>query len=417
MTLIRATPKSDTEAGWRPRAKVYLVIRLLGGRSGGAERLFCEMANMLAEENYDVTCVYCDSSKEPPFYPISHRVTRLNLWGKTPRKGVVYRALDGVAKGYKQSRALAPADWLARNLYFVRRLHVALSHGQPDVVISFLPPANTPALLAGMTSGAPVIPTNHNVPEEDYRSDKRWDQNPVDRMLRFWTLNSAERVHVLFPTFAEWFPKRIQDKVVVVTNYVSPEFDNVDESEARRRKEVVAVGRLAPVKNYMALVEAWGTLAKKHPDWSVRIFGEGPQRAALAARIRELGIGGSVHLMGHTREIKDAYLSAEILCHPAIHEGFGLTVAEALASGLPVVAFSDCAGVNEFVHDGVNGLMVNRAEGTKGLADALDRLITDTSLRTKIRGASRESVAAFSQRAFRDRWTTIIDEVAAKVQS
>lgn len=417
MTLIRATTKPDAEASWRPRAKVYLVIRLLGGRSGGAERLFCEMANMLADENYDVTCIYCDSSKEPPFYPLSHRVTRLNLWGKTPRQGLLYRALDGVAKGYPKSKAYAPADWLARNLYFVRRLHVTLTHGKPDVVISFLPPANTPALLAGVTSGAPVIPTNHNVPEEDYRSELRWDQNPVDRMLRFWALNSAERVHVLFPTFAEWFPKHIRDKIVVVTNYVSPEFDQVNDAPVPRRKEVVAVGRLAPVKNYMALVEAWAKVAKKHPDWSVRIFGEGPQRAALAARIRELGVERSVHLMGHTREIKDAYLAAEILCHPAIHEGFGLTVAEALACGLPVVAFSDCAGVNEFVRDGENGLMVDRAEGADGLAKALDRLISDSSLRAKIRAACRPSVDAFSQRAFRDRWTTVIDEVAAKVHS
>lgn len=406
-------PDSDPGAAWRPRAKVYLVIRLLANRSGGAERLFCEMANMLADEGYDVTCLYCESNRAPPFYPLSPKVARINLWGRTPRKAIWYRTIDKLAARYKKNQAYAPFDWLSRNLFFTRRLHAAMALGKPDAVISFLPPANTPTLLAGMTSGARVVPTNHNVPEQDYKSLERWDQNPVDRFLRFWSLRGADKVHVLFPTFAEWFPKAVRDKIVVITNYVSTDFYDVP-ADVTRRKEVIAVGRLAPVKNYMDLIEAWALLAHAHPDWSVKIYGVGPQRAEMAERINALNLQHVIKLMGHSSEIKQAYLESEILCHPAIHEGFGLSVAEALACGLPVVAYRDCAGVNEFVHDDDNGVMVDRAEGTAGLAAALDRLISDDDLRERMRQRAQASIADFSQAAFRDRWMAVIDELAAR---
>lgn len=395
------------------RGRVFLVIRLLGGRSGGAERLFCEFANMLAEAGYEVTCFYCQSTKKPPFYPLSPKVTLINLWGRSARNGWLYRALDIAASPYPKVPALAPIDWLSKNLYFTRRLYAAALHGKPDAIISFLPPANTPTLLAGMLARRPVVPTNHNVPEKDYRSRERWDQNPVDRVLRLWALHGAARIHVLFPTFADWFPKRLRKKVVVVTNYVSDDFQNV-QHDGKRNDEIAAVGRLAPVKNYLDLVEAWALLSRKHPSWTVRIYGVGPQRNELRERIEALGLKNRVILMGHTTDVKTAYLRARIFCHPAVHEGFGLSVAEALACGLPVVAYSDCAGVNEFVHDGYNGLLASREQGPRSLAEALDRLISEPSLRNRLAEEAPRSVEQFSKQAFLRKWIDIIEELKTR---
>jgi glycosyltransferase involved in cell wall biosynthesis len=397
-----------TELAWRDRGRIAMVIRQLNGRVGGAERLFCETANLFAADGYDVTICYCDPSPEPIAYPLSPRVTRINLWGKAARNAAWYRVLDDLARGYPKTKMLAPVDWLAKNLYFTRRLYAAAKGARPDVIISFLPPANTPSLLAGLFARVPVVPTNHSVPREDYKSLVRWDQNPIDRALRFWSLHSAARIHVMFPGFAEWFPRGLRKKTAVIPNFISPEFLSAKTSGARKQV-VLGVGRLSHIKNYGVLVDAWAQLAPRFPGWKLALYGGGPLRGAIAARVAELGLERSVELHGHEPDIKQRYLESEILCHPGLFEGFGLSVAEALACGLPVVAFADCAGVNEFVKDDDNGLLPDRAGGAAALAEALARLMGDDALRARLRARAPASVAGFNVDAFRARWHEILD--------
>ncbi len=370
---------------------------------------------MFAEAGYEVTCLSCEASRESPFYPLDPRVTRLNLWGRVARRAPWYSAIDMIAKGYAATKLLAPADWASKNLYFLRRLVTVFQAGRPDVVISFMPPANTVSLLAGKLAGVPVIPTNHNVPEQDFTSRERWDQNPLDRALRLWSLHSAARVHVLTPAFASWFPERLRSKIVALTNYVPPEFEKV-RVDAPREQEILAVGRLAPVKNYGVLIKAWALLAARYPDWRVNIYGVGPAQADYERQIQSLGLQRSVRLMGHRSAMLPVYTSAEIFCHPALFEGFGLVAAEALACGLPVVAFADCSGVNDFVRHELNGLMVSREAGEQGLAEALERLITNRELRLRLRAAAPGSISELSFENFRRRWIDLVEEVRAEGQ-
>jgi glycosyltransferase involved in cell wall biosynthesis len=359
---------------------------------------------MLDEAGFDVSCLFYDPRHEPPFYPLAPGVRLVNLHSQP---SWLERAASRATRKYKRGRALAPLDWGAKNLAFTQALARQFRERQPNLVIAFMPPANTPALLAGRMTGTRVVATNHNVPEQDYLSKTRWDQNPIDRKLRAHALRYAYRVHVLFEEFGKWFPSEIQEKIVVIKNYVSDVFV-APPVDAPRKKAIVASGRLAEVKNYLALVEAWRELHDEFPDWEVLIYGDGPQRRALEGRIAQYGLGDRVRLMGNSTNIDQVYREAEILCHPAHFEGFGLSVAEALASGMPVVAYSDCAGVNQFVFDGENGLLVDRRSGTSGLADGLRRLMSDSALRRKLRERAPGSVAAFSKNAYFESWKNLI---------
>jgi glycosyltransferase involved in cell wall biosynthesis len=383
-----------------------MVIRILGGRVGGAERLFCELASMLAERGDEVTVLHCDTSAKPIPYPLSPKVTRINLLATQARDSSWYKKLDEWAVRYEesgQSPWYAPVDWLAKNLYFLRRLHAVARDCRPDVIISFLPPANTPSLLAGLLTGTKVVPTNHSVPAEDYTTRERWDQNPIDRALRSWSLHAAERIHVLFPAYTDFFPRRLRDRVVAIPNYVSPEF-LAAEPAGPRRKEIVAVGRLNDIKNYRVLIDAWSQLAERHPDWRVSIYGSGPQRKELGGRIQELGLEGVVTLKGQQTGLRRVYQEAEIFCHPARFEGFGLSVVEALA---------DSKGVEEIVKDGDNGLLAGPNGDPTALAAVLERMISDVPLRQRMQARAPESVRGFTQQAFLDRWLDLLDDIGA----
>jgi glycosyltransferase involved in cell wall biosynthesis len=128
-------------------------------------------------------------------------------------------------------------------------------------------------------------------------------------------------------------------------------------------------------------------------------------------RIHELGLDGAFVLKGQQTQLKRAYLEAEIFCHPAMFEGFGLAVAEALACGLPVVGFSGSAGVCELVRDGENGLIAEQSGGALALAAALERLIVDEPLRLALRARAPESTRTYTQDAFRRRWAELLEEV------
>ena len=164
----------------------------------------------------------------------------------------------------------------------------------------------------------------------------------------------------------------------------------------------------------MDLVDAWGLLAHKHPDWKVKIYGTGPQSRRLASRIRELGLERSVLMMGHTSDMKSAYLSGEILAHPALHEGFGLSVRRGSPAGCPWWLTQTAPGVNEFVIDDDNGLLADRNRGPRAFAEALDRLITDSALRTRLRERAPESIKHFSKQRFLDSWGEIIRQAQAE---
>ncbi|MEZ4367148.1 MAG: glycosyltransferase [Kofleriaceae bacterium] len=398
------------------------MIRLLAGRPGGAERLFCDIANLLAEAGYEVTVAYCDPRDAEVPYPLSPKVARVNLQARASRQAPWYRLLDGGAKRYERATgrarraALAPVDWLSKNLYFLRRLYIVARDSRPDLILSFLPPANTPSLLGGWLAGVPVVPTNHSVPIHDFESDVRWDQNPIDRALRRWSLRTAERIHVLFPSYADWFPPALRDRVVAIPNGLSPEFE-VPVPPRPRRRQVIAAGRLTDIKNYDLLLEAWALIADRHPSWRLAIYGQGPRDRHLKTLARSLKLGDRVAFPGRTAAIRDAFLESEIMVHPAEFEGFGLSVVEALACGTPVLGFAACEGVNQLVIDGQNGLLVDRAGGARALAEGLERMISDDDLRARLRANALGSIAPYRHEAFRDRWLTFVaDRIGGDVE-
>lgn len=414
-TPLRSAAARPTAAPRKPH--VALVIRLLHERSGGAERLYCELANMLHEDGHEVSCIYFDDTRGEPFFALRPGITRVNL--ATPSRPLSGRAHAAKRKLYNlATRALTfpplrRLAWSSVHGRFQKQLHRYFKSARPDVAISFMPPANTPSLLAARGTGVKVIPTNHNVPEEDYLSPQRWDPNPLDRKLRLSSLSNAAAIHVLFPGFAKWFPKHLQSKIIVVPNYVSP--DILAAAPRRQREKIVlAVGRIAAPKNYLCLVEAWARLADRHPDWQVHIYGVGPQTRLIREAIAEKGLAERVLLKGHSKDLQEVYTRSAILCHPALFEGFGLSVAEALALETPVVAFSDCAGVNEFVADGENGLLVDRDGGAAALAEGLERLIADDQLRLRLGRNGPDSVAHFTQERYRRTWLDAIAEVTAR---
>jgi glycosyltransferase involved in cell wall biosynthesis len=152
---------------------------------------------------------------------------------------------------------------------------------------------------------------------------------------------------------------------------------------------LVTATRLAPRKRVGALLSvvaaARGRLGPG--AMTLDVYGEGPLRPWLEARVSALGLDDVVRLQGRvTRpELAAAWREAHAYLSPTRLEAFGIAALEARTAGLPVIARAD-SGVREVVTDGVSGLL---APDDAGLADALVRIVADDTLRTRIAAHNR----------------------------
>ena len=124
----------------------------------------------------------------------------------------------------------------------------------------------------------------------------------------------------------------------------------------RSGRHYLAVGRLAPQKNFALLLDAFAQIAA--PDDTLRILGEGPERAALKAQAVRLGIADAVYLPGHTDPL-DVWLGeADAFVLSSDYEGVPAVVVEALAAGMPIVATDCCVSMGDLLGHGALGRLV-----------------------------------------------------------
>ncbi|MFE2180607.1 glycosyltransferase family 4 protein [Streptomyces sp. NPDC059455] len=177
-----------------------------------------------------------------------------------------------------------------------------------------------------------------------------------------------------------------------------------------RAKLVVAAGRLIPVKRYDLLVAAWETVAAKHPDWRLRIYGRGPQLPALRRQIDELGLADQITLMGAHSPIETEWAKGAIAAVTSREESFGMTIVEAMHCGVPVVA-TDCPhGPGEIITDGRDGLLVPVGDAD-GIAKGLLTLIEDDELRRSMGEAARIAAERYAPERVAAGYERLIEEL------
>ncbi|MGH7325566.1 MAG: glycosyltransferase family 4 protein [Candidatus Rokuibacteriota bacterium] len=161
------------------------------------------------------------------------------------------------------------------------------------------------------------------------------------------------------------------------------------------RPIVLSVARLYPRKRMEDLLEAAALLRPRIPRLQVRIVGGGPEFARLRQRHARLGLGETAVFLGELPRSTLAveYRRAHCFCLPSVQEGFGIVFAEAMASGLPVVACR-AAAVPEVVIDGRTGLLVG-PRSPEELAGALETLLRDERMRKDLGEEGMRRVEAF----------------------
>ncbi|MEU2868293.1 glycosyltransferase family 4 protein [Streptomyces olivoreticuli] len=178
-------------------------------------------------------------------------------------------------------------------------------------------------------------------------------------------------------------------------------------------KWVIAAGRLAPAKRYDLLIRAFEKVVAERPDWRLRIYGAGAERAKLRAQIDKRGLYNHVYLMGPATPLDAEWVKGSIGAVTSSLESFGMTIVEAMRSGLPVVS-TDCPhGPGEIIDNGVDGLLVPTGKAD-AIAAGLLKLINDDDLRRRMGQAALKSSARFDPAEVAGRYEALFADLASR---
>jgi len=370
----------------RPPRHILVFIHSLHG--GGAERVAADLTAKWAEAGRRVTLV-TQAGSEDDAYALHPAVERIVLGTAGETGG----GLRGLAANWRR----------------VRALRACLRRCRPDVVLGMMTTASVLAVLAARGLPCRVIATEHTHPPSQQLS-ALWVR------LRRWAYPRAARVVALTQGTAQWLAQHLPgSRLSVIPNPVHwPLPDGqprLAPPPADAGRVLLAVGRLHPDKGFDILLDAYARIAGRHPDWTLVILGEGPQRAALQAQIERLGLAGKVSMPGRAGNVGEWYDRADLYVLSSRVEGLSNTLLESMASGLAAVAFDCETGPREIVRDGEDGVLVRPAQDAAALAQALSRLMADPGTRARMAARAVQVRERFSAERILSRWQEVFDQV------
>ena len=372
--------------------KVLFLISSLG--CGGAERVTACLSNHWAGKGWDVTIMTlagCDRD----FYALEPSVRRSALGLSRDSRHMLSGALN--------------------NMRRLVRLRREIRERRPDVAIGMMTGANCLLALACAGLGLTVLGSERIHPP-------LFPLSPVWQRVRRLTYPHLDGIVAQTAQSACWLRENAGARsVTVIANPLEyplqshePRVDPKDIlGGGPGRKVLLAVGRLEAQKGFDRLLEAFARLAPRVPDWRLVILGEGGLRAELHRQAATLGIAERACFPGRVGNIADWYMAADLYVLTSRYEGFPNTLLEAMAHGLPVVAVDCETGPRDVIRPGVDGLLVPQGDQT-GLTAALERLMSDESLRRRLGREARSVRERFATARIARLWEDFMKSVGVK---
>lgn len=171
---------------------------------------------------------------------------------------------------------------------------------------------------------------------------------------------------------------------------------------------IICVGSWTPAKGQEQLLEAFGPLAARYPDWRVDLYGQGQNEELLRSIIRKYDMTRQVTLHEPCADIAGKLVESSIYAFPSRSDGFGLVITEAMECGLPTAAMDCQCGPCEIVTDNT-GIVVPDGD-IVAFRNALERLMSDADLRKAMGRSAAKEVKRFYPDAIMAKWQKIFEQ-------
>lgn len=365
--------------------KIYFTSLHL--QQGGIQMMVTQMANALVNKEYDVY-ILCTYNLGKPSYPIDEKVNISYLTSYRPNRNEFKDALSS----FKLLRLFQEGYQSIKILRAKRKVLIkAFKNIDKGIIISTRNEDSVLLSKYGNSKVLKIAQIHHEIAMGDkFTRDIHGRYDNID-YLAVLTEEAKDMIE------KNVFKKETKTKCVVLENFINP---ITFSKTIKREKVIVAVGRLHPDKGYSRLLEIFSEVHRIHPEWRLRIIGDGPIKDSLIRIAKEFNISSSVDFLGFMSnyETRMEMRKSSIYAMTSLREGFGIVIIEAMEAGLPVLSFDGSIGPRSIIQHGENGFIV-KDDDISLYVKYLEKLIKDEGLRTQM------SVAAIkrSQNYFMDR--------------
>lgn len=360
---------------------LYIVPNI--NNEGGVARVLSVKTNYLIEKlGYEVHILTQNEGFSPLFYSFNSNIVHHDLI----LNGSFFQYFNSFAKGLKSRIKATQPDII-----------IVCDNGLKAYLIPFILNTNTPIIFE--CHGSKYI--EEKEPAKYFTSTKikiLFKELAARKFTKFVALSKE--------SLQEWNVKND----VVIPNPLW--FEPTTFSDLKTKK-VIAVGRHSYEKGMDRMLQIWQKIIQKHPDWTLEIYGKSNQNQELQKISQALNIDTNVVFFEPVKNIAEKYQQASIMVMASRTEGFGMVLIEAMALGLPCVAYDCPCGPRAIIQNNENGFLVENGN-IDSFVQKMGLLIENENLKIQMGKKARESIKIYDLECIMQQWKSLFENLVTK---
>jgi glycosyltransferase involved in cell wall biosynthesis len=360
---------------------LYIVPKI--NNEGGVARVLWVKANYLIEKfGYEVHILTQNKGNNPLFYSFNDRIILHDM----VLKGNLFSFFYQYVKTLKREVQLLLPD-----------LIIVCDNGLKAHTIPFVLKTNIPVIFE--CHGSKYIEENEQANSIFTTKFKlAFKEFSANRFTKFVALSKQ--------SLKEW---NLNNGLIIP----NPLWFKTTQIADLKSKKVIAVSRHSYEKGLDRMLQIWQKVVQKYPDWCLELYGKSNGNQEIQELASALNINQSVTFFEPITNINDKYLEASMLIMTSRTEGFGMVLLEAMAVGLPCVAYDCPVGPRSIIINNENGYLIEDGN-IDSFVQKLELLIEDQNLRIEMGKNAKNSSSKYDLDTIMQQWKSLFEELIKK---
>ena len=379
------------------KKKIYITA--LHMRHGGIEMAISLLSNALVKRDYEVNVLSVYNLGEPA-YQLDERVKITYLTDVRPNK----EAFLSARRERNFLKMLKEGMYSLKVLYLKRKaIKDAIQSIQEGIVISTRNEHSVILSRYGKQDVYKIAQLHHDHEfKKKYLRDfaRRYQNIDIFVLLTELLRNEVEDIMRSHNSYT---------RCVAIPNFL--DLTDVQNCFEHKEKTVIAVGRLHAVKGFERLINIWKHVSEQCPDWKLKIIGGGELESALLNQVKELGLEEKIEItgmLGHEAVMQEM-CRGSLFVMTSYSEAFPFVLIEAMANGLPIVAFDVRVGPRAIIDDGQNGFLIED-NNYEAFVQNVNMLLADQEKCFNMGKNAILKAMCFSEEEVLKKWISILEQ-------